>query len=804
MSPLNSPRVNCPHCGEKVGFFNRIQKCAVTEEMVCRKCIVSERFSDSIAKDVPAEFREKFRFYNALPFAIVVIIGLLVLQHSWWGFGGWRLEKLTLLFNNLLTIFEFIILGLVILLSSIKLPHLGTWMFYWWIGHGNNREKVKEAIELNKKGEYRSTDKIYNFKIKFIDYIKSTNAKHILFTAIILQITFVILFIIMKAEPQLSGTYFSAFSGAIYSITLFFNLLIILMAYGFYSRRTADNYKQRMTITAMIWSYILLLPLTFIILVLGIISQLGGASDELHIPGPTWAMPVFYILFFIGQALMVLLPLYMYKKGQPVWELEEHPKKKRDPGENIWKYMLKQLPKTTLAIIFFAILVLILSICLLILVVDPTLALGILLSTYLLVGIFFPIIFINLKLVPRRPKKYSQFYWTITKISVIIVGISVIPGILTPLWTNPSIEMQFDQQFGSDWRSKIPANLSATMRQVPYSAFENFFGFDIPLGDARYDVVYCQDSPRYVKNATTGEILANGTTKYSAILHNFTMDAYLPPGYKFGDGKPEKFPIIIFCHGSGMAKGPGNANMTVTRYLASQGYLVVDMMYGFHGWAKSTDTDKNKKRGYDYPDTMLHVANVTKFLWAHRDEYHADLSNVYFAGRSLGGWMAATLTFASVSDFFGSNFSEHMVCRGGIPFYGAHGILDGGSDLLNSPLIQDLVDTNPPYVRGSSHPDDPDYNPEWIYYDPFKMAEQIVLKEGKQLPPVFLIHGTQDPLVPPGWDQRLQAELLALNQTAIAAFYPLGSHAADAMHFSQYGQSILYYMERFLALTRQY
>jgi hypothetical protein len=41
-------------------------------------------------------------------------------------------------------------------------------------------------------------------------------------------------------------------------------------------------------------------------------------------------------------------------------------------------------------------------------------------------------------------------------------------------------------------------------------------------------------------------------------------------------------------------------------------------------------------------------------------------------------------------------------------------------------------------------------------------------------------------------------------QIGILGLYPMGSHATDVIHWGQYGQSVLYFMERFLALTRSY
>jgi hypothetical protein len=49
----------CPHCGSRIGFFNRIEHCAYSDELLCNKCIVSGRFSENVVNKIPPEYREK-------------------------------------------------------------------------------------------------------------------------------------------------------------------------------------------------------------------------------------------------------------------------------------------------------------------------------------------------------------------------------------------------------------------------------------------------------------------------------------------------------------------------------------------------------------------------------------------------------------------------------------------------------------------------------------------------------------------------------------------------------------------------
>jgi len=49
--------------------------------------------------------------------------------------------------------------------------------------------------------------------------------------------------------------------------------------------------------------------------------------------------------------------------------------------------------------------------------------------------------------------------------------------------------------------------------------------------------------------------LSNGSSKYPGINDSFVFDAYLPPWVEFNETTSERFPVVIFTHGIGMAFG---------------------------------------------------------------------------------------------------------------------------------------------------------------------------------------------------------------------------------------------------------
>jgi acetyl esterase/lipase len=388
-----------------------------------------------------------------------------------------------------------------------------------------------------------------------------------------------------------------------------------------------------------------------------------------------------------------------------------------------------------------------------------------------------------------------------------IVIVNFLPLAGTLISTNPSLESQFTDVFGPTWKTDIQEDPTYPfMHQVSFSMYDAYFGYEMPI-NAKYGQVYMQSHPRYVKDNATKAILSNGSAVFKNITHDLKFDAYLPArpeftNITFGDGRTKKFPVLIFLHGSGSGvdRGAWNANFT-TQYFANLGYAAFDISYGIIDYTNYPDTG-GKPLGYDYVDSILQIANFTKYLETHAEYYHADLSNTYVIGRSLGGWMALSVGYLANTTYAGGNFSSQIQIRGVVPFYPASdfpgfgskffNLLSGLFNYFNLDIIAALQ------IRGSSEPSDLDFNPDWLWYNPLWVAENA---EPGSLPLTFGLQGTQDLNIPAGAMHRLEDTLKKNGHKVIAAYYPFVGHVFDVMHWSPYGQSVLYYMERMMALT---
>jgi acetyl esterase/lipase len=804
--------VVCPHCGQRVGWFQRVEKCAISGELVCTKCIISSRFSDSIADKAPPEFREKFRFFNVLPFIALMGLILYIWATAWPSFIGWDTEAPDIMdvASNVISSAGMVIaqwmLGFILLIIAGKLPHLGTWMFYHWIEQPANRQKMDQAMAELAKGEYKSQDRMYNFKLTVIENIKNLGIKKhgFYYLAVGLNLLMIILFFIIRNDYSLFGSYLSAFAGWILVISTILNIAILWIAAAFYSKKSIETKKRRYLIELASWAYVILAPLvmvSYIFAWLNIMGLFGDVEKILGLEGvkaPEYLL-THQVLFVLQHIIASVLALYLSKLEPNFdWKMNniDSPPLKIPSLQKPYN-----LIKFVVIFALFLVLIVIFVLSLELLFVDFAMAFCVI--SYILATVYFVVIFALLKLVGRKKKHYFRYkthYWTLVKISSVILIINFLPLICTNFITNPDLNRQFAGVFGEDWRDQITPAERARLRQVRFSFFDAYFGVDFPI-KAEYERVYMEDSPRFVKNRTNGDIISNGSTKFTNITQKMIFDAYLPatPEFNsvdFGDGTDVKFPVLIFMHGIGMDRGSGNANWT-SQYFANLGFAVFDMSYGFTGWAE-WPYHGGKEKGYDVPDQVQQIGVFTRYLQNESAYYHADLSRTYFAGRSFGGWLALACGYLAESDFAGSNFSSSINVKGVIPYYPASDIPNVGSDAFELGMELDFLDT--PYIRGSSDPDSPDYNPEWLWYNPLLMINNTYTPAGK-IPATFIIQGTHDFLVPQGAGKRLEAALKANGHTAIAGYFPFGSHGFDALHWSHYGQSILYYMGYFLFLT---
>jgi len=336
-----------------------------------------------------------------------------------------------------------------------------------------------------------------------------------------------------------------------------------------------------------------------------------------------------------------------------------------------------------------------------------------------------------------------------------------------------SAESQFTAIFGSNWADQIDANLKIKFRTSPFELWSYFNGFSPAPCNVTRNVEYR---------------LVNGND-------SLRFDVYSPPE---GNGP---FPVIITIHGGGWTSGnKGTGNMfQMSRYLANQGYIVFDLIYGLAHSALSDLLEMQSFIGRDYvkynnsytiPQMVENIGNFTYYLAAHATEYKANLSTVIVMGRSAGAHLAATVGLGYKNSPFSYVFNQSITIRGIVLFYPPTNLTKmlENSVLISNPyqgifdirdLFNDLLENN---------------ISKYAEYSPISYVDT-------NSPPILTLHGTQDRLVPFTESVNLQLKMNSVGRPCILIKMPFMGHAFDIIPGNPYSQIATYYIERFLALT---
>ena len=131
------------------------------------------------------------------------------------------------------------------------------------------------------KGNGFPVTKGYQLKQKFIAFIKTSKLKFLFWIGVIVNVSMVPLFFIVRFNANLAGTLISVITGVIYLSLFVINFLIILGASAFYCDKGPENKTQRYKVEIFSWLYYSLQPVVFLFLIFSDVIQLGY-GDELE------------------------------------------------------------------------------------------------------------------------------------------------------------------------------------------------------------------------------------------------------------------------------------------------------------------------------------------------------------------------------------------------------------------------------------------------------------------------------------------------------------------------------------------
>lgn len=347
-----------------------------------------------------------------------------------------------------------------------------------------------------------------------------------------------------------------------------------------------------------------------------------------------------------------------------------------------------------------------------------------------------------LRHVPRTRERINR---------AIIVSIIVVGGVLATMNAIPlaqtqitiaSLDAQFDAAFGPSWRFASQDTPFHPPRPMKVLASQFFYTLPLDQVEQQLDIPYMNDKGQTLK-----------------------FDWYGPAGIS---GTPELLPLVVAIHGGSWKqydKGIYNT-LPTSKYIASLGYIVVDVQYGLH--------DASAPLPFTIKDMIMEIANLTRFLAANEASFHANVSRTTFLGRSAGAHLALVCGLGHDDPYFAGNYSINFNSVGIIPFYPP----------TNLTRWFDNSSTNFFGVPAS----------QFMYFNPVDLVSPTS-------PRVLCFQGLADTLVPPAQARQLQSRMASLARTCILGEFPSHGHAFDIFYNYPPNQACLYYIERFLAMV---
>lgn len=133
------------------------------------------------------------------------------------------------------------------------------------------------------------------------------------------------------------------------------------------------------------------------------------------------------------------------------------------------------------------------------------------------------------------------------------------------------------------------------------------------------------------------------------------LDIYIPRGV-------ENYPVLIFMHGGAWMVGDKAGTALVGMIFAHHGIGVVNVNYRMYPQVQ-------------YPGFSKDVARALRWTVDHIDNYGGNPNNIFVAGHSAGGHLAALL--ATHDGFLSQNNLSSKNIRGVIGISGAYNIIEG-------------------------------------------------------------------------------------------------------------------------------
>ncbi len=213
--------------------------------------------------------------------------------------------------------------------------------------------------------------------------------------------------------------------------------------------------------------------------------------------------------------------------------------------------------------------------------------------------------------------------------------------------------------------------------------------------------------------------------------------------------KERRYPLIVFIQGSGWTFPNINYHLPQICQFAAKGYVV------------ATVTHRSSNDGHPFPAFLQDVKSAIRFLRAHADQYQIDPTRVAAWGTSSGGNTALLLGLTGDDPRYTSS-----VCPEQSDAVKAVVDVFGPTDMMSL-----FISRHGNYENVQLDPGHEAYynrilGASWRTEEGRAAADAMsplqILREGMELPPMLLLYGDADPVVPFDQGERMYEKLCSL------------------------------------------
>jgi acetyl esterase/lipase len=243
------------------------------------------------------------------------------------------------------------------------------------------------------------------------------------------------------------------------------------------------------------------------------------------------------------------------------------------------------------------------------------------------------------------------------------------------------------------------------------------------------------------------------------------LDLYLPP-----EAAEKPVPLIVWIHGG--AWKLGEKDWITVKFLVDHGFALASIGYRFSQEAV-------------FPAQIQDCNAALDFLLAHSKEYHFDPQQVIVGGGSAGGHLALLLGLARNKKAFGANSAFRP--RGVLDFFGPSD-LTRATEGITDPKMTEEIDGILRQLLGAP-----------ASRQDVSLPASPITYVAAGNPPVLLVHGEKDDMVPLAQSTTLHVALNQAGVKNVLLVIPGAGHDGPAFATPDVQKQILSFVTEVLA-----